>query len=66
MTLIKLYDGRILTKQMAPTADGSWVATVKTTGALTYELRGGASRKDSGTVLLDKNSAQSDACVLEQ
>jgi CSLREA domain-containing protein len=51
VTLIQLVDTRTVSKQMAPTAAGSWSTSVKTDP--TYGIWGGASRKDQGVELVE-------------
>jgi hypothetical protein len=61
VTQIQVTDGRVVTKQLAPTATGSWSTNVKT-GVPSYGLWGGALRRDTGTTLV----AAGTACTLVQ
>jgi CSLREA domain-containing protein len=56
VTQIQVSDGRIVTKQLAPTATGSWSTNVKT-GEPTYGLWGGTARRDVTTTLVNAGSA---------
>jgi CSLREA domain-containing protein len=56
VTRIEVKDGRTVTRFQAPRATGSWSTTVKS-GEPSYGLWGGASRKDSGTVLTPAGTA---------
>ena len=58
VTQIQVTDGRIVTKQLAPTTTGSWSTNVKT-GVPTYGLWGGTSRRDVSTT----HVASGTACV---
>jgi hypothetical protein len=60
VTKIELVDGRVVTKQLAPSTNGSWSTNVKT-GTPTYGLWGGTSRRDAGTNLTPAGTA----CVLQ-
>jgi len=50
VTRIAVTDGRTITKQMAPTATGSWSTTVRS-GVPSYEIWGGTTRRDASTEL---------------
>lgn len=56
VTQIQVTDGRIVTKQLAPTTTGSWGTNVKT-GAPTYGLWGGTARRDVATELVPAGTA---------
>jgi hypothetical protein len=56
VTQIQIADGKIVTRQLAPTATGSWSTNVKT-GAPTYGLWGGTSRRANTTTLVDAGTA---------
>jgi CSLREA domain-containing protein len=56
VTQIQITDGRIVTKQVSPTVTGSWSTNVKT-GAPTYGLWGGTSRRDASTELVTAGTA---------
>ncbi|MGE5749243.1 MAG: hypothetical protein ACM31F_04745, partial [Gemmatimonas sp.] len=56
VTQIQLTDGRTVTKQLSPTATGSWSTNVKT-GVPTYGLWGGTSRRDATTTHVTAGTA---------
>ena len=56
VTEIQVADGRIFTRQLAPTTTGSWSTNVKT-GVPSYGLWGGVSRRDTSTNLVDAGTA---------
>lgn len=57
VTLVQLEgDYRLTTKQMAPTATGSWSTSLRS-GTPTWGLWGGADRKDASTVLVPAGTA---------
>ena len=60
VTKIEITDGRVVTKQLAPTSLGSWTTNIKT-GTPAYGLWGGTSRRDAATNL----TLAGTACVLQ-
>jgi hypothetical protein len=56
VTQIQITDGRVVSKQVSPTATGSWTTNVKT-GVPGYGLWGGTSRRDAGTNLVPAGTA---------
>ena len=48
VTLIGVVAGRTVTKQQAPSSEGTWTTSIKTASDLvSFEVRGGSSRKDA-------------------
>jgi CSLREA domain-containing protein len=56
VTQVEVTDGRITTRQLAPTTSGSWSTNVKT-GTPSYGLWGGSARRDTTTVLVPAGTA---------
>ena len=56
VTQIQITDGRVVTKQLAPTVSGAWSTNVKT-GEPTYGLWGGTARRDASTELVPAGTA---------
>ena len=63
VTLIQVVDGRTVTKQMAPSANGTWTTGIKTASDIvTFGVWGGFSRKDATVELV----AAGTSCTLLQ